>query len=324
MQWSTKHKDDVPWHARLEQGHRQLTRSFSKNQKFADEDEINAVLKNLPHECGHSRRKHAKKEAEQREALLQSFHKNPGVDEKIKSLFRIAGAMHADGGLQRSEITKLVQIVTEYEGASTEIDLHEIDWILASADVNGSNAIDPDEVRAVVVAIRQWIDARRDVKKYFQLYDFKGQGMLDKDGLQCVLLHLNDSVPVDDADVDAIFNMASHFKKDKLVQPELAEAINYWYNNCHPPKVTMPQVDRQKGGSVGRAMTGLHVEKDKKTKKKHRQDTGTSSSQDGCSRHKDHKHEASPAAPKKVTSSEEDRIIQQAYHALDDDKRFLQ
>lgn len=137
------------------------------------------------------------------------------------------------------------------------IDAGEIDWIMAMADDNHDHKIGVGEFVRFKIALAGYLNARERIRNYLCEFDANGDAKFQKDELQKLLTSLNDGIQVPDSQVEWVMrNVGKQYDGNSIAIPELEKAINLWYNHAEKPTSSKPS-DRDKGGAVGRVITGM-------------------------------------------------------------------
>lgn len=157
-------------------------------------------------------------------------------------------------GLDRTSLKRMIDAMS----CQDAIDDSEVDWILAIADMDTDGKVSKDELKIFQGSLNNYLQVRKKLRPLFKRHDKNQNALLDRSELQSLLTELNDGIPVPKADVDFVLSHAGKTSAGNIVQPEIEQAINFWYSNVHPPKATEPPKDRRKGGAVGRAVSGHH------------------------------------------------------------------
>eukprot|EP00746_Dinoflagellata_sp_MGD_P083457 gnl/MRDRNA2_/MRDRNA2_33225_c0_seq1.p1 gnl/MRDRNA2_/MRDRNA2_33225_c0~~gnl/MRDRNA2_/MRDRNA2_33225_c0_seq1.p1 ORF type:complete len:284 (-),score=79.14 gnl/MRDRNA2_/MRDRNA2_33225_c0_seq1:46-897(-) len=139
---------------------------------------------------------------------------------------------------------------------SEPLDKNEVDWIMWIADKDDSGTITKDELKFVRVAYHTYCEARRRVATLMARYDLNQNGVIERDELRNLLNDLNDGILVDSSELAEVLENANKFKRDHLNEPELEQAIIFWYSHADSP-TQFRALERAKGGVVGRALTAI-------------------------------------------------------------------
>lgn len=213
----------------------------------------------LAHDVGPSRREQARWGADLHNNLEQNQNKRRVVAVSESESENMANAIfdvfRYGDTIKRDRFKDLVIALSRGE-AVEEI---EVDWVMSMVDKNRTGEINKSQLSEVKTAVAKWIMTRKPVQKAFEKYDKDHSGILSREEVRHMLTDLNDGIRVSDQELSLVLRNSSKFRTGSIVVPEFQEAVNFWYNNVHPPQPTdlANKKDPGKGGAVGRANSSM-------------------------------------------------------------------
>lgn len=207
--------------------------------------------KSTAHDVGPTRRNLAK--------MKKVADENDGEQEDLDEDARIMEEFGARGYYEKVErgtlgkrhLERYLQTISD-----ESVDSVEVDWIMMIADKDESGSITMDELKDVRVALNTYKEARKHVGRLIKKYDRDCNGLIEREELRGLLADLNDGIPIHSTELDWVMENANKFDRGHLVQPELEQAIIFWYSHADAP-TQQKVLDHAKGGAVGRALTAL-------------------------------------------------------------------